>query len=864
MNDRKSNALFQASHLMILVSYTLFSAILIGESLLLGWETWALLPIALGVLCSWVLHITQALTEYYRIWVYSLLMMLTFFFYGIHQTSMYDTATVMGVTIMLYSMTGISELIFLCVSTYYVTMLYDLVAYVQAGEPVDALMVTRTLLHVMLIFMAGWVARLIVKKWGQVLNRADVRIQELTDASRRMDDFLANVSHEIRTPINAVIGLSTVMENRERDAETKKDLRAVGDAGRRVAEQIGDILDYTEIDMKKLAVTRENYMISSLINDLVTQMQMLLRPNVELIFDVDASIPSALVGDAIKIRKILWHLIANGLKFTSDGGVYVHIYTVPRDYGVNLCMEVTDTGVGMTETEAEHSFRNFYQLDSGRSRAVGGLGLGIPIVDGFARSMGGFFSLESEPGKGTKATVSIPQAVADASPCMSLKSKEKVCAATFFRFAHFEAPQIREFYQAMIGHIGHGLGFPIHYVNELEELKQLHKNVELTHLFTGVQEYLSDPAYLEGLARSIRVIIIADENFTPSAGSAMQILRKPICNFPIVNALNVVSLQEDADAEQRERFYCPGVKALVVDDERMNLMVAEGIFKSYGMKVTTVISGPEAIKRCRKEHFDVIFMDHMMPEMDGVEAMKRIRADAGKQGDDMIMIALTANAVSSAREMFLSEGFNGFVPKPIELAELERVLRRELPKSMIRYDLPPEMQTPVPEEPAADRKLADSPYAALDHVGINTADGLRYCMNDVDFYHSLLLEFGRNAAEKHRELKEFFAEEDWKNYAIRIHAVKSTSRMIGASGLSEMAMRLENAAKEENGNAIAAEHAKMLSLYGSMADTILRVCGADTEGEDTEHGEDILEFAPEEEASSAPAPLFDGSEEGRG
>ncbi|MBQ3790821.1 MAG: response regulator [Lachnospiraceae bacterium] len=841
MTDERNNALFQTSHLMILISYTTFSIVLIAESVLLSWESWVYPLIVAGVLLSWGLHITQSITESQRIWVYSLLMMATFFFYGCHETSMYDMAGVMAVIIILFCMTGISGLIYLSMFTYFATLGYDLIIGLMHGMETTPLMITRTLLHIAMILMAGWIARLIIKKWGQVLRRADDKIEELTDATRRVDDFLANVSHEIRTPINAVIGLSTVLTEREMRPDVRTDLMAIGDAGRRVAEQIGDILDYTEIDTKKLAVTRETYMVNSLVNDLAVQIRMLMRPEVELIFDVNPQTPVALIGDVVKIRKILWHLIANGLKYTRQGGVYARIYAAPREYGVNLCIEVTDTGIGMRPDIVDKCYERFYQGDSGRQRAIGGLGLGIPIVNGFAEAMGGFLKIDSEPGKGTRTIVSIPQTIAEAEPCMSVINKEKLMPVTYFRFEQFTIPQIREFYQNMIEHIGRGMKFAIHRVNELSELKKLVDQERISHLFIGVGEYRSDPEYMEALAESIRVTIVADETFHLPAGSLIHIMRKPANSFLIANILNSEISEEDTDGRSIQHFTCPGLKTLVVDDERMNLMVAEGVFKNYGMEVTTVLSGYEAIEICKKEHFDLIFMDHMMPEMDGVEAMKRIRADAGKRDREIIIIALTANAVSSAREMFLSEGFNGFVPKPIDIAELERVLKRELPKSAIHYG------KPVFRGGDGSPRSSEEEITALSAVGIRTSAGLSYCMNDTEFYRSLLLEFGATAEAKIREIDTCYGQQDWKNYRIRVHALKSNARMIGAEQLSDLAREVENASAEGSTQGISPEEEEqLLTMYRTAADAVCRMYGIKAESP-KEDEEDILEFMPEED-----------------
>ena len=238
-----SNELFQAAHLTILLTYSIFSFILIAESLLMDWEIWPLFAIAGGVVLSWFLHFNQVMSEKNRIWVYSGLTMFSFFFYGSHSTSVFDTVAVMSVVIILYTMTGMRNLITFLQIIYYVTLGYGLVLLWQEGTEFDSLIISRAILHFAVVTAVSCIARVIIGKWTFVLNRSKDEIENLTDATDRLNDFLANVSHEIRTPVNAVIGLSGICIDEETDEKRLSNLVAVRDAGRRVAEQIGDILD---------------------------------------------------------------------------------------------------------------------------------------------------------------------------------------------------------------------------------------------------------------------------------------------------------------------------------------------------------------------------------------------------------------------------------------------------------------------------------------------------------------------------------------------------------------------------------------------------------------------------------------------
>ncbi|MBO6015456.1 MAG: response regulator [Lachnospiraceae bacterium] len=280
----------------------------------------------------------------------------------------------------------------------------------------------------------------------------------------------------------------------------------------------------------------------------------------------------------------------------------------------------------------------------------------------------------------------------------------------------------------------------------------------------------------------------------------------------------------------------------------MNLLVANGILRDYGMIVTTALSGAEAIELCKEQDFDLIFMDHMMPEMDGIEAMKRIRANAAREGKEARIIALTANAVSKAREMFLKEGFDVFVSKPIEIVDLERVMRRVLPRSVIEAaqemdnaqnqevfdDIRPAQDIKT-ETAYADAESADGMsqlLALLRGQGISTDKGMRYCQNDPEFYKTVLLQYAGDAEDKIQDMCRFFDEKDWANYKIRVHALKSSSKIIGAEQLSELAFRLETAAKQSREEEILAHHDELIARYHSIAEAVLHASGGRSDAQE--------------------------------
>ena len=838
---KEKSSLFESSHLMLLVCYTIFSIILIAESLLLGWEKWALVLIVFGMGSAWVLHIRHTTPPAVRLWLYAILMMGCYFFYGIHRTSTFDLALVMSGIIIIHTLTGRKSLITLCELTFIITMIYELASMAVEGEKFDALIISRSLLHFGMVIFIGRFAKIIIEKWNQVLNHSSDEVEQLKGATERLNDFLANVSHELRTPVNAIIGLTTLCIDKSRNREVEGDLIAVRDSGRKVAEQIGDILDYSELDRKKAVCNNEDYMLSSVLHDIVTDVKQYKSKNIELIIDVDPSIPAVMNSDVTKIKKILRALITNGLKYTQKGGVYVRITTESHDYGVNLFLEVTDTGKGMTEYELEKVYDSFYQADSSRSRQGGGLGLGLAIASGFVSLLGGFMTISSKPDVGTTVSVSIPQKVIDPVSCMSVSAPDKLCIGAFLHFEKYEHPAVRDYYNSMVLNIVRGLGVQMHRVNNASNLKLLQSSVHLTHLFIAEEEYNDNVDLIENLAKDMVVAVVANEGIILPKNTRVKVLEKPFYCFPVVSILNS---SVNSKEEIVKKLRCDGTRALVVDDESMNLVVAKSIFGRYGMKVMTATSGPESIEICREKVFDIIFMDHMMSGMDGVEAMKRIRTDVAGLNGSIPIVALTANAMSSAKQMFLAEGFDGFVSKPVETDELERVLKQVLPKSCLSYVDDDGQREEVPDEPevqAAPAVEEKDFMTELRKNGVDTDSGLKYCVGDKDFYKSLLIQFASESADKIASMKKYYNVRDWHNYEILVHALKSTSKMIGIADLSEKAKSLEMSAKNNEENYILENHEQMIRDYGRITAEIRDELLSDENGDD----DDVFEFEPD-------------------
>ena len=290
-----------------------------------------------------------------------------------------------------------------------------------------------------------------------------------------------------------------------------------------------------------------------------------------------------------------------------------------------------------------------------------------------------------------------------------------------------------------------------------------------------------------------------------------------------------------------EAFRAPDAHILIVDDTRMNLTVAVGLLKKTQMEIDTAASGLEAIELAKTIKYDLILMDQRMPGMDGTETMKNIKALENCVNKDTPFICLTADAVSGARSHYLAEGFSDYLTKPIDSKALEKMLMKYLPQEKLLT-----VGANTHDEPIVPQASSSTDeFVSLREAGIDPDVGLRFCQNDKDLYKSILLDYAQSSDEKMKNIINYFASEDWKNYGICVHALKSTSKTIGASHLSERALRLEMAANEGNADLIRGEHDAMLELYKTVVAAIRKIEPVAPEA--TKEDGEALEFSPEDD-----------------
>ena len=311
--------------------------------------------------------------------------------------------------------------------------------------------------------------------------------------------------------------------------------------------------------------------------------------------------------------------------------------------------------------------------------------------------------------------------------------------------------------------------------------------------------------------------------------------QKIISEAPIGDIRERFMTNMSENGSYKESFHAPKARILIVDDTRINLSVVVNLLKNTKMQIDTATDGASAVNMAKKYTYDLIFMDQRMPEMDGTEAFHKIRETENGASKDTPVICLTADAVIGAKERYLSEGFTDYLTKPVDSAALENMLIKYLPGDKVKRVI-------IEEEEVREEKPADDEYAVLKRIGIDTDMGLQYCQNDSAFYRTLLTEYVQGKAEKIENLRKSLESCDWKNYAIYVHSLKSTSKMIGATLLSEMAARLEVAANAGDGDTILAGHDPMMDRYDKVTDAICSLIPVSDEKNEDEG--DIMEFAP--------------------
>jgi len=628
-------------------------------------------------------------------------------------------------------------------------------------------------------------------------HQLNLKNVELLKTSNMKSDFLANMSHEIRTPMNAIIGMAEMAMREDLPPMAKEYVGQIKASGQTLLTIINDILDFSKIESGMMTINEAEYEPMSVVNDVANIiMTRIGNKELELTVDVDPNLPHELYGDNIRIKQIMINLANNAIKFTKMGNVHLQVdFRQTGEDMLDLSIAVSDTGSGIKESDMERLFQSFQQLDSKRNRNIEGTGLGLAICKQLVSLMNGSIHVDSEYGVGSTFSFVIPQRIVSNVPSIR-RVEEKISAAGLLA-GDYAAKQMKIDMQR--------LGVKYRGLASDRDLARLGR-YKFQFLFVD-QPLMSDTVqdFLKAHPDITGVVMADYRDVYPYGMDNIFITKKPLYVLSLAGILQGDKEENNfnhLDADDFN-FVAPDAEILVVDDNAINLTVAKGLLSPLEMHIDTALSGRDAIFKVTGKKYDLVFMDHMMPEMDGVEATQIIRKLPG-ENSRIPILALTANAMEGTREMFINGGMNDLVTKPIELKDIVSKLRKWLPAEKIHK------KQRKPKQGSQSGTNSQVTDISIDGLDVQKAVGF---LGNEELFWAVLKEYYRVIDKKYALIQKYEQEEKWHEYTIEVHSLKSASRQIGAFELAETAAQMEAAGNAQNADLIHKITPGMLAEY---------------------------------------------------
>ena len=655
----------------------------------------------------------------------------------------------------------------------------------------------------LVIFIAMLLRRnqVISERVKQATAELEEQTQKAEEATLAKSDFLANMSHEIRTPMNAVIGLSHLALDTELSLKQRDYLNKISGSANNLLGIINDILDFSKIEAGKLDVESIDF---DLHRDVLENLANVIglkagEKALELIFDFDVDLPSALRGDPLRLGQIIINLMNNAVKFTEQGDITLRIEEVDSDAQCILMrFEVRDTGIGMNEEQCGRLFQSFSQADTSITRQYGGTGLGLAISRQLAGLMGGEIGVDSEPGVGSTFWFTARFGRGDIDSIRTRRDLDTDIQGLKVLVVD-DNPTARLIMKRYLDSFGYrveladGAGAALELLEKtppeapfdlvLMDWKMPHTDgVEATRRIQSSQTIKHIPAVL-------MVTAFDREQLQQQAGDVELggVLVKPVSQSMLLDGiLNAFGKSVAQTHQQGPELaeHVTGARVLLVEDNEINQQVASEILESAGVLVTLANNGQQGVDMARKgdargNAFDAVLMDIQMPVMDGYTAARTLRKDARFR--DLPVIAMTANAMAGDRDKARAAGMNDHVAKPVNIKELFEVLGRWIDIPEQRRGLSASRVTP-----------GNAPVEAVPAIdGIDSKDGLGRVGGNTQLYLKILKKFRSSQADAVARIQSAIDSQDYATAQREAHTLKGVAGSIGAAAVQQAAAQVE-------------------------------------------------------------------------